>query len=197
VVGALDGAVMGPTFRAGYLRQAAINKLLQLEEQHGESVAFEILGPPRMSKLLFESYLLKSVYDNKMGGPLADTPEQMAEKLAAAINSNAPLRQQIISVGLPVLLPDGESMLRGPVVKSETAEQGWIDLTPKNMAHWQERLKQIRAMMEEQISGDDTSSRYDRFHPSLRMWTNDDTFHIGEVAAWVSIYEDHGRRGKD
>jgi hypothetical protein len=197
IIGALDGAVMGPTFRAGYLRQAAINKLLQLEEQHGESVAFEILGPPRMSKLLFESYLLKKVYKNKMGAPLEDSPEEMAAKLEAEIKASAPLRQQILSVGLPILLADGDSMLRGPMVKSETANQGWIDLTPANMKLWQQRLTDIRAMMNDQINDTDTSSRYDRFHPSLRMWQNDDTFHIGEVAAWVSIYEDHGRRGKD
>jgi hypothetical protein len=197
VVAALDSSVMGPTFRAGYLRQAAINKLLQLEEQHGESVAFEILGPPRMSKLLFEAYLLKRVYDNKMGAPLKDRPEEMAAKLEAEIKKNAALRQQIISVGLPILLSDGESLLRGPMVKSETAMEGWIDLTPQNMQQWQSRLTGIRTLMQEQINDDDTSSRYDRFHPALRMWTNDDTFHIGEVAAWVSIYEDHGRRGKD
>jgi hypothetical protein len=121
----------------------------------------------------------------------------MAVKLEAEIKASAPLRQQILSVGLPILLADGDSMLRGPVVKSETANQGWIDLTPANMKLWQQRLTDIRAMMNDQINDTDTSSRYDRFHPSLRMWQNDDTFHIGEVAAWVSIYEDHGRRGKD
>ena len=59
VVAALDGAVMGPSYRGGYLRQFALDRLRQLEKEHGDSVAFEILGPPRLSKLLFEAHLLK------------------------------------------------------------------------------------------------------------------------------------------
>ena len=59
VIAALDGAVMGPTYRAGFLRQSALARLRQLEAEHGvNSVAFEILGPPRLSKLLFEAHLL-------------------------------------------------------------------------------------------------------------------------------------------
>ena len=60
VIGALDGASSGPTYRAGFLREAALNRLHQLEQEHKvESVAFELLGPPRLSKLLFEAHLLK------------------------------------------------------------------------------------------------------------------------------------------
>ena len=195
VIAALDGSVMGPTFRAGYLRQAAINKLQALEKKHGESVAFEILGPPRMSKLLFEAYLLKRVY-KKMGTALKKKPGDMANALVDEIADHDALRQQIISIGLPILLPDGEHMLRGPLLKSETADQGWIDLTPENMAKWQERLSAIRQMMSEQLDGD-TSSRHDRFHPSLQTWKNDDNFYIGEITAWVAMFEDDGRRGKD
>lgn len=196
IVGALDGAVMGPTFRAGYLRQAAINRLEQLEDEHGESVAFEILGPPRMSKLLFEAYLLKRVYKT-LKAAAASSPEEMAAALFKEISEHADLRQQILSVGLPILLPDGERLLRGPLVKSETAAQGWVDLTPANMAQWKKRLEGIRAMVADELDLKDTSSRKDRFYPSLRQWQSDDRFHIGEIAAWVSIYEDEGRRGKD
>ncbi len=60
VIAALDASVMGPSFRGGYLRQAALNRLRQLEAEHGESVAFEILGPPRVSKLLYEAHLIES-----------------------------------------------------------------------------------------------------------------------------------------
>ncbi|TAK12636.1 MAG: short-chain dehydrogenase [Anaerolineae bacterium] len=196
IIGALDGAVMGPTFRAGYLRQAAINRLEQLEDEHGESVAFEILGPPRMSKLLFESYLLKRVYKT-MSAAAGAAPEAMAAALEKEVTDQPDLRQQIISVGLPILLPDGERMLRGPVVKSETAKQGWVDLTPANMTQWKKRLDGIRAMMKDELDLADTSSRKDRFYPSMRLWKSDDAFHIGEIAAWVSMYEDEGRRGKD
>lgn len=62
VVSALDGAVLGPTFRGGYLREAALTRLRQLEEQHGKAVAFERLGPPRLTKLLFEGHLLERAF---------------------------------------------------------------------------------------------------------------------------------------
>ncbi|MDH5505588.1 MAG: SDR family oxidoreductase [Anaerolineae bacterium] len=196
VVAALDGAVMGPTFRAGHLRQAAINRLKQLEAQHGESVAFEILGPPRMSKLLFEGYLLKRVYQT-MSAALKPSPQEMAKALETELGEHAELRQQIISIGLPVLLPDGEHMLRGPVVKSENAYNGWVDLTPENMARWQTRLTAIRAMVQAGFNGD-SSSGADRGYPAMRTWqADDDSFDIGEITAWVSSYEDDGRRGKD
>ncbi|HEX9595630.1 MAG TPA: hypothetical protein VF982_02030, partial [Anaerolineales bacterium] len=149
VIGALDGAVMGPTFRAGTLRDAALERLRQLGEQHGESVAFEILGPPRMSKLLYEAFLLKKVYTT-MSAALKDTPEQMSKRTAELVSKDAALRQQIISIGVPILLPDGKRILRGPLIKSENAFQGWVDLTPENMAAWTGRLKGMRAMLKEE-----------------------------------------------
>lgn len=195
VIGALDGAVMGPTFRAGTLRDAALERLRQLGAEHGESVAFEILGPPRMSKLLYEAFLLKKVYEN-ISVALKDTPEAMSQKLMDLVSADAALRQQIISIGVPILMPDGKRILRGPVIKSEDAEHGWVDLTPENMAAWKTRLKGVRAMLKEQSSGE-SSSRFDRGYPSLRKWLAEDKFEIGELVAWVSINEEQGRRGKD
>ena len=196
VIGALDSSVMGPTFRAGHLRDAALERLRQLGDQYGESVAFEILGPPRMSKLLYEAFLLKQAYGNKISGALKDKPAQMAAKLEKLISDDAKLRQQIISIGLPILLRDGKHILRGPVLKSEDAHQGWVDLTPANMAKWMKRLEGISAMIKEESSGE-SSSRYNRSYPSLRKWLAEDRFEIGEMVAWVSINEDEGLRGKD
>lgn len=195
VIGALDGAVMGPTFRAGTLRDAALERLRQLGEEHGESVAFEILGPPRMSKLLYESFLLKKLYGT-MSVALKDKPEQMAKKAETLVSEDAALRQQIISIGLPILLSDGKRILRGPVVKSETAEQGWVDLTVENMAKWHKRLEGITAMLQREGAGD-SSSQFNRAYPTLRRWDAKDSFEIGEMVAWVSINEDEGRRGKE
>lgn len=195
IIAALDGAVMGPTFRAGTLREAALERLRQLGEEHGESVAFEILGPPRMSKLLYESFLLKQIYPS-LSAVLNDSAEQTSEKMEQLLTDRADLRQQIISIGLPILLPDGQRILRGPVLKSRTAEQGWVDLTPANMAKWSERIQGILAMLKVEIEGE-SSSRFNRVYPSLRKWVAEDQFDIGEMAAWVSVNEDRGRRGKD
>jgi len=195
VIGALDGAVLGPSFRAGYLRQAALTRLRQLEAEHGEAVAFELLGPPRVSKLLYEAYLLKRVYAT-FSAVLAAEPAALAAALEQEICANAPLRQRIISIGIPVLLADGRRLLRGPVSKAADAYHGWVDLTPANMAKWQERLAAIRQQVNVELGGD-TSSRYNRSYRAGRDWTvASGAFEVGEIVAWILSYEEHGVRAK-
>jgi len=196
VIAALDGAVMGPTYRAGFLRQSALARLRQLEAEHRvDSVAFEILGPPRLSKLLFEAHLL-----HRSCGTIARALERKPEELAAALEAevvgDGALRQRILSIGIPILLRDGERLLRGPSLKSQDAEHGWIDLRPANMARWQERLAALRADLQVTLADSEGSSRLDRSYPAALEWRQDDTFDVGEIAGWVFIHEDRGRRGK-
>jgi len=195
IVAALDASTMGPTYRAAYLREAALNRLHQLEAEHGESVAFEILGPPRLSKLLFEAFLLKRAYGT-LDKALEPTPEEAAAALETLIGAHAEIRQKILSIGIPILLADGQRLLRGPVIKAESAEQGWVDLTPANLAHWQTRLRRLLAEIGQQSSGD-TSSRYDRIYPAAREWQPHDlTIRVGELVAWVLNTEERGFRFK-
>jgi hypothetical protein len=42
----------------------------------------------------------------------------------------------------------------------------------------------------------DSSSNADRAYPALRKWSDDDSFDIGEMVAWISLNEEGGRRGK-
>lgn len=195
VVGALDGAVTGPSYRAGFLREAALNRLHQLEEKHGiESVAFEMLGPPRLSKLLFEAYLIKRV-----AADLPQAIEMDAERLAASLQSvvedDARVRQHILSIGLPILLADGERILRGPRIKSQDAEHGWVDLRPSNVVRWQGRLRDLQSEIGEGLSGD-SSSQVDRSYPGLRRWRQAGVFDVGEVVGWLFSTEEGGRRTK-
>jgi len=195
VIAALDGAITGPSYRGGFLRQAATNRLRLLEAEHGESVAFEILGPPRLSKLLFEAYLLKRVCKT-ISAVLADKPEALATALERHVCADRAIRRRMISIGIPVLLADGKRLLRGPRIKSEDPYHGWVDLTPSNMRTWQERFKTIGDTMHEELAGD-TSSCQDRNFASSREWACEDaTFDIGEVVAWIFNTEEQGRRGK-
>ncbi|MGH7538385.1 MAG: short-chain dehydrogenase, partial [Gemmatimonadales bacterium] len=58
IIAALDSATAGPTYRAGVLRAHALNRLDALERARGaRSVAYEMLGPPRLTKMLFEAHL--------------------------------------------------------------------------------------------------------------------------------------------
>jgi len=195
VIQALDGAVMGPSYRAGILRQAALTRLRQLQAQHGDSsIAFEILGPPRLSKLLYEAHLLQQEC-----GTLAGVLERKAADLAAALEARlgrqAELRQRILSIGIPILLSDGRRLLRGPSLKSQDAEHGWVDLTPGNIARWQERIAGLRAFLKVAANAP-AGSAVDRVYPSAASWSAEDTFDVGEVVGWLFINEEKGRRGK-
>ena len=164
VINALDNAVMGPTYRAGLMRHWALEKLRDLEKQHDvRSVAFENLGPPRLSKLLHEADLLRRVY-----GTMARVREAARPRCARASRrrSRAPrCWRPIVSIGIPVLFPDGR-LLRGPECKippvttegdsveitRESVETwagaGWVDLREANMALWKERFETIAREIE-------------------------------------------------
>ena len=210
VIGALDASVMGSTYRAGYMRQAALEKMEELIAQNQEdSVAFENLGPPRLSKLLYEAYLLKSAY-NDMTGVLAHNAAQLSKKLAQIVSENSGLRTKIISIGVPILMPDGKSLIRGPVVKipvfkttselpvnddnlAEWTYNGWVDLRESNMQLWIDRLKEINKCLDE-VDPLDTSSRY---HHGIGYWKREGKLHIGKLVSWIFVNEEKGERVKD
>jgi hypothetical protein len=196
VIASLDASATGPSYRAGFLRQAAINRMRVLEEEHEvDSVAFELLGPPRLSKLLFEAYLLKRIAGTLKEAMDSD-PETLASDCWELISSDALLRKHILSIGIPILVPDGDRILRDPEIKAVDAYHGWVDLTAVNIARWQARLQAIKTANQVMLEGD-TSSRYDRTYPTVRNWKDDDHFDIGEIVGWLFINEESGRRGKD
>ncbi|HMK09402.1 MAG TPA: hypothetical protein VK449_10260 [Anaerolineales bacterium] len=196
VLQALDGAVMGPSYRAGILRQAALTRLRQLmAEHHDDSVAFEILGPPRLSKLLYEAYLLQQEC-RTLAGVVERTPADLSAALEKRLAEAPELRQRILSIGIPILLPDGRRLLRGPTLKSPDAEHGWVDLTADNMARWRERLSGLRAFLQVAAAAPAGSS-FDRVYPSAAAWSGEDVFDVGEVVGWLFNHEERGRRGKD
>jgi hypothetical protein len=195
IVAALDGAVMGPSYRGASLRDAALNRLRQLETEHGEAVAFEILGPPRLSKLLYEAYLLKRTM-RTLDSALATTPRGLAYTLERTIRDDQELRRRIVSIGIPILLADGIHLLRGPQIKSADAYHGWVELSPANMARWQQRLRAMRNTLHTELESD-SSSRSARSFTASRKWrTETGFFDIGEMAAWIMSNEEQGQRGK-
>src|SRR5687767_5726425 len=80
IVAAIDAATFGPTYRGGYLRSMAIAGLRALEERHGvRSVAFEMLGPPRLTKLLYEAYIMSCLRPSTRALAAAAPKELAAE----------------------------------------------------------------------------------------------------------------------
>ncbi len=209
IINALDNATLEPTYRAGYLQHAAVEKLQELEELHNvSSVAFELLGPPRLSKLLHELNLIRLVIKN-MKDILNISSKELSKKINDLIIENKRLRSEIISIGIPILLPDGKSFLRGnemkiPPFRGENklkitdenidlwSNDGWVDLRTENMEIWQNR---IQAIIDEanSIPDDDTSSMHVR---TKKYWNNFEQINIGKVVSWIFIHEEKGKRMK-
>ena len=121
----------------------------------------------------------------------------MANVLERRVRDDAALRRRILSIGIPILLADGISLLRGPLIKSSDRYYGWVDLTPDNMKLWQERIRAIRASAEADFSADSSSSR-DRSLAPGREWDRQiDILDPGEIAGWILDREEGGRRDKD
>lgn len=210
IINALDNAVMGPTYRAGFLRNKVLARMRELVKEHDcNSVAFELLGPPRLSKLLFEAHLLKLAC-GKLEALHNGNAQEIANRLDALISSERKLRAEIISIGIPILLQDGKRLLRGPEIKippfkgnaqfeitpenlEHWAHDGWVDLRIKNVLEWQKRAQriynEIRAIPE-----DDTSSRFEH---DRQYWLEDETIDVGKIVGWIFSNEEKGLRMKD
>jgi hypothetical protein len=200
VISALRAAVMDPTYRAGFLREKAVK---HMERFGHEGVSYGFLGP-RVVKMISEAHLLKQCYGT-MADVLQHSPDQLSESLDLWMRKSGNRPTEAISLGIPVLLPDGERILfahRGVVDKGweedpwvitpenvdKWASQEWIDLRPKNMAKWLGRFKEI--IQEDEKCANDTSSKIDR---GCYFWARDEKNNIlidpGEVIAWVFIEE--------
>jgi len=214
VIEAIEASVMGPTYRAGYLRQDALERLAAAERKNHSfpSVAFEILGPPRLSKLLFEAHILDMAYGDMRAVAKAD-PGEISARMASIVRSDAVVRRGALSIGIPILLPDGD-LLAGKGVKippererdmeltpgnlERWAHAGWIDTRPVNAESW---IKRFRTIIQESES----RSRYLRggymaASSDDRRFIKPDTLGVdyginpGEIVAWVFINEEKGKR---
>lgn len=209
IIGALDSAVLAPSYRAGLIRKNAIERMNKLQAETGsDSVAFELLGPPRLTKLLYEIYMLKRLC-NSINEVLETSAEKLAGMMEELILTDDELRATIISVGTPILLSDGKTYLRGPSISVPVFEgqpiqtvnptniekwtsQGWLDLRVSNVEFWQKRLK---CLLDDQAleTEDDYSSYYYR---NRRFIDAKERMDIGVIVNWVLEYEDKGYRIK-
>lgn len=205
VIAAIDGAVMDPSYRAGYLRRQVLSELERLEEETGtHSVALGQLGPPELSKLLWESELL-SIEFGTLAEVLEHTPEEIAEVVYGRVQRDAKVRQTITSIGVPILTPDGKHLIRGPFIRipevagepevalsdrdiDKWAEKGWVDLRPANFGHWLERLQRMEhARLRIRGQGSAAVTREAYLFGTIRP---------GSVVGWIFNNEGRGYRIK-
>lgn len=205
VIAAIDGSVMNPSYRAGVLRQQALTDLEKIEAQTGaRSVALGRLGPPEISKLLWEAELLQIEYCT-LRAVLAEKPEDISRAVFARVQSDPALLRMITSIGVPILTPDGTQLIRGPFVRipevpgaSEVsvtagdldrwADKGWVDLRPTNFARWKRRFDTMeRSRQAQHGKGSAAVTREAYLFDEVR---------IGAVVGWIFNNEEEGYRIK-
>ena len=159
-----------------------------------------MLGPPRLTKLLYEAYICRQLCPN-VRALAAGRAAPLAEAAWRLVTTDAALRQQIISVGLPIVAPSGKDVYRGAVVVMppepgrdplSVAPRGWVDLRPEQFGVW---ITRARAMVEEaearaagpQSSGSDVE--WNAIEPG-------DAIEPARFATWVFTVEDKGTRIK-
>ncbi len=204
IIAGIDSSVLNPTYRAGVLRQTALDKLARIEkETQSHSVALGQLGPPELSKLLYEAHLLKLNYGT-LEAVLETPASELSETLFDYLLADELLRTTIISIGVPILAPDGRLLIRGPRLNipesiyhevditpehiDSWASRGWVDLRPSNFQQWQnrfERMLRTKHML------------HTRGTSSVTMKTYlPETIEIGAVVGWIFNNESGGYRIK-
>ena len=174
----------------------------------GGGVAYGFLGP-RMSKLITECKLIKQSYGT-VEDALTVTPGRLAYSLEKLLEVDPGMRSAPISVGIPILLPDGERLIFARrAVKDKDweerpwtvtaasidrwAEREWVDLRPANMELWQERFRKAS----------EDACRFpekhcSRFNRGMLFWKKTEEgktiIDPGEITAWVFINEFGGGR---
>jgi len=200
VLAAVDGAILAPTYKGGLLRQVALDRISLLEDTGSvPSIALGDLGPPQLSKYLFELYLIRSAYGDIEATVAGLRASDAGERLRTLLEGTPDLRDTIVSVGIPILLPDGRTILRGPEIKipgydpavaprtldteeiDAYANKGWVDLRASNLDQWAERLERVLASRRGGSAGASDSMGHETY--------GRDDFRIGEVVAWVFANE--------
>lgn len=198
VIAALDGATAGPTYRAGILRAAAVSRLARLEQEHGvRSVAFELLGPPRLTKMLYETQILSQLVPSVRALGEAKGAD-LARRAAELVAGDGDLRSLMVSIGLPVIVAD-DLVYRGPTVLMPPVEgdvaravgRGWVDLRAANCEVWAARAKRMMEQADARgaCAGTGSDEDWDAIAP-------EEPVSPARFAAWVFQHEDHGERIK-
>ncbi len=209
VLSAIDGAITEPSYRAGVLREQAIRQMQQLERAAaGEilpSIAVGHLGPPRLSKLLIEAFLIREAdATDDIDAMLAIGAEEMQTRVETFLKKNPRIVSLIVTVGIPLLRgprPEarGLSLTRGPRINippappdgsaapldrdavERYAQAGWVDLRLQNFEVWSERIRRLACSRPDIVSQGSAAFDLSKYSGSR--------FVPGDVVGWLLTNE--------
>ena len=205
VLSAIDGAITEPSYRAGVLREQAIRQMEQLERAaSGEvlpSIAVGHLGPPKLSKLLIEAFLIREAAGDDIDKIAALGANELQQRVEKYLAENPRIVSLIVTVGIPLLRAGGTKLrlTRGarinippappdgaavPIDKDSVeryARTGWVDLRLANFEVWSERLLRLARSRPDIVS--QGSAAFD-----LTKYSGE-RFVPGDVVGWLLTNE--------
>ncbi|MGH9457033.1 MAG: hypothetical protein ACRD2J_05260 [Thermoanaerobaculia bacterium] len=210
VISAIDGAITEPSYRAGVLRDRAIQEMRALEDalrrSDGESlpsIAIGHLGPPRLSKLLIEAYLISvALGTSELEAMIGTDAVEMQERIEAWLAEHPRVASLIATIGIgvvreadggdltlargprlniPVPSPDGAPIPLDRSSVERYAAMGWVDLRLENFNRWRERLVRIAESRPDIVASG--SAAFDESRYLAR------DFIPGEVVGWLLTNE--------
>ena len=154
-----------------------------------------MLGPPRLSKLLYEAFIMSRLRTSVQALSKSD-PQALTDEARALLGQDGELRQTIVSVGLPIVLDQNE-VYRGEVVivppsngdMTRAIHAGWVDLRVANCETWIVRAQQMVEQAANLERGSGSGVEWDAIEP-------DAAIKPPHVAKWIFRNEDGGERIK-
>lgn len=206
VLGAIDGAITEPSYRAGVLREQAIRQMEMLERNAASdilpSIAVGHLGPPKLTKLLTEAFLIREASEtDSIEAILALSPKEMQTRVEMYLEANPRIVSLIVTIGIPILRkregklaltrgprvnipptpPDGSPVPLDPESVERYARTGWADLRIENFELWRERIQRLTRSQPDIVA--QGSAAFD-----LTKYSTD-RFIAGEVVGWLLTNE--------
>jgi hypothetical protein len=203
VLSAIDGAITEPSYRAGVLREQAIRQMERLERAASgdvlPSIAVGHLGPPRLSKLLIEAFLIREAAASEdLNTMLKIDAGEMQTRVETYLDKNPRIVSLIVTVGIPMLRsnrrltrgprinippapPDGAAVPIDKDAVERYARTGWVDLRLQNFEVWSERIRRLACSRPDIVS--QGSAAFD-----LTKYSSD-RFVPGDVVGWLLTNE--------
>ena len=206
VISAIDGAITDPSYRAGVLRSQAIHEMQRIESlAAGEilpSIAVGHLGPPKLSKLIAEAFLIVNAAETDDIVALRTiSPSDMQQRVERYLAANPRIASMITTIGIPLLRSKDATLelTRGPRINippappnatavpvdadsvEKYARTGWADLRLENFEVWHERIAKLAESRPDIASHGSAAFDLTRYAS--------DRFVPGDVVGWLLTNE--------
>jgi hypothetical protein len=206
VLSAIDGAITEPSYRAGVLREEAIRQMEILERAQSAgvlpSIAVGHLGPPKLTKLLTEAFLIREAAGtDDIDAMLKIKAKDLQARVEKYLRANPRIVSLITTIGIPLLRAEGKklSLTRGPRINipptppdgapvplegdavERYARTGWVDLRPENFKVWEERLARLGKARPDIVSAGSAAFELAKY--------KGDRFVPGDVVGWLLTNE--------